>query len=189
MSYTFIIYIKINKCHAQQDLFLYMCSLVCSLNESSFNVTTEESLQALLPLPFLEGLKPSKYCNLKISSKSESRTIFQGCTHICQGILLTFLLKKQGDVWRQSWFQKRHCRAVLQNVLERIHPLQFESLWGKLSSHVVVVLYVRRDEHGDWSSSHEHFDVVALCGKVTSERSSSPLYRWGTLIHECTFTN
>lgn len=65
----------------------------------------------------------------------------------------------------------------MQNVLERIHPLQFKSLRGQLSSHVIVVLDVRRDEHGDWSSSHEHLDVVALCGKVKkSERFQSVSY-------------
>lgn len=86
---------------------------------------------------------------------------------------IIFLIKKKRETYYDvSPGLNRDCRAQLQIVLERIHPLQFEFLWGKFSSHVIVVLNVRWDEHGDWSSSHKHFDIVTLCGKVTSERSS-----------------
>ncbi len=54
----------------------------------------------------------------------------------------------------------------VQSMLERIHPLQFESLWGKFGADIVVILHVRWDEHRDGSSSHEHFNIFSLCGEI-----------------------
>lgn len=60
-----------------------------------------------------------------------------------------------------------HCKIkYVQSMLERIHPLQFESLWGKFGADIVVILHVRRDEHRDGASSHEHFNIFSLCGEI-----------------------
>lgn len=44
---------------------------------------------------------------------------------------------------------------------ERIHPVQFQSLRGRLHFQVFIVLDVGRDVHGDWPAADEHFDRLA----------------------------
>lgn len=51
--------------------------------------------------------------------------------------------------------QSDHCSR-------RIHPLQLQPLSRKVGPHLVVVLHVRGDEHGDGSTAHEHLDVVPI---------------------------
>lgn len=101
---------------------------------------------------------------MNLPSFEEPQTGLSKCFHLCGLPFVTGSVHTRLDGSLLSSFsmggKDRYSDSAYNS---RIHPLQLQPLWRKFGPNVIVVFYVWWDEHGNWTPTHEHFNVVPLC--------------------------